>query len=128
MAKVVFPNRIDGKICLCPFMGYKIESIDDFKDVIKQYYDQEKGYPGLYFKLNDRRHTLIFAGHQYEHSADGKWCLFDTLNDKYPQNWFKLNDRWSEVFSLFEDAEELQRKADRIGEIIKANNGIWVNV
>ena len=67
--KAIFPNRIDGKLCLCPFIGFRANNYDEFITIIKKYYNKETGYPGLYFKLQNGL-RLVFSGHQYEHGKE----------------------------------------------------------
>ena len=51
--KTLFIDRMDGQICLCPFLGYSVNNIDEMKKVIKTFFIPKKGYPGLLFSTNN---------------------------------------------------------------------------
>lgn len=126
--KVIFPNRIDGKFCDCPFMGYSISNLDEFVAVIKKYFNKETGYPGLFFNTANKDLVVLFAGHQYVHGPEGRWAIFNRKTDQWPKNWFKLSDRAEEVLSLFDDKEVLDKKVDMITTIINAQGGITIQL
>lgn len=126
--KVIFPKRIDGKSCICPFAGYPINNLDEFIAVVKKYFNKETGYPGLFFNTANKDLVILFAGHQYIHGEEGKWAIFNRKTDEWPKSWFKLSNRAEEVLSLFDDKEVLDKKIDAITAIINAQGGITVKV
>lgn len=124
--KVIFPNRIDGKLCLCPFIGFRANNYEDFINILKKYFNKSTGYPGLFFNLKDNK-VLVFAGHQYKH-GDGRWCIINKNTNDELKDWFYLKNKFDEVFQLFKDADELQKELDVMSAICKANNGITINI
>ena len=126
--KVVFPNRIDGKFCICPFQGYTVSNLEDFKEVIRKYFDKETGYPGLFFKTAHKNLRVVFAGHQYVHGPEGRWAIFDTAEDEWPKQWFSLSDNAEKVLELFDDKEDMDKKIEMITKIVNVQGGITLEV
>lgn len=123
--RVVFPKRTDGKLCICPFAGYRFSSIEEFKGIIKQFFSKEKGYPGLYFETKNPDVRIIFSGHQYEHGPEGRWSLFYTKIDENVCRWQPLTE---ELLEMFDRADYIDSQIKMLGEIINANGGIEINI
>lgn len=134
MNKTLFIKRLDGDIRVMagrpcqPFMGWRVSNYDEFKAVVKKYFDKETGYPGLFFSTKYNNIKVLFSGHQYEHGEGGKWCIFNTDTDTLPNKWISLKDNFDRIFSLFEDTEEVQAEMDTIGKIVKAQGGITIRI
>lgn len=127
MKKRVFVHRMDGKICLCPFVGITVESPEDFiEKCVKPYYSKETGYPGLYFSTKRRDTKLIFAGHQYECGENGKWTWFYDGMTK-PEKWFKITSDTS-WYDMLEDDAVVQKQIDAITAIVQRDGGITVKL
>lgn len=130
--KVFFPKRIDGKFFPCPFIGFRANTPDEFKKIIKSFFNKETGYPGLFFTTADKDRLLVFSGHQYVH-PEGKPFRFhniktDTVEDLNGDGgWFSLNN-WDGWFNLLEDAEEIDRKIDVLSNIVKQQGGLTIQI
>lgn len=124
--KTIFIDRLDGDSCVCPFLGYNISNLEEFASVIKKYFTKEKGYPGLVISTKYRNVSLVFAGHQYKHGSEGRWCIVDKNTPS--KNWFDLKANWNEVYNLLKDKKELDKQVAVFKTIVKQNNGIVINV
>ena len=123
--KVMFPNRIDGKLdLLCPFTGWRFNNMDEFKEHIKKYFSKETGYPGMYFKVKEGL-RIVFTGHQYISDSRGKWSLFDPDTEERPTRWQHLDET---LLEYFDDAEYIDKMWDAIGKIINTQGGIAVHI
>lgn len=121
--KTVFPKRIDGTLCACPFMGYKVNNVEEFINLVKTFFNKETGYPGLFFSTKDPNITIVFSGHQYEHPEGKPFSIFMS-EDTYPHRWFSLKDEDKSWFDLFEDSEVLQKKIDALSAIFATGASI----
>jgi len=126
--KVIFPHRMDGKLFCCPFAGYKISSVEDFIKLLKEkFYDEETGYPGLYFRTTNPEITIVFAGHQYEHPEGKPFSLF-YQNDEEIHRWFSVKDSDQSWFELFDDSEEMDKKFKALDALFKAGFTVGFNI
>lgn len=131
--KVFFPRRIDGSFCPCPFVGFRANSPEEFKEIIKtHFFDKKTGYPGLYFPTSDDNILLIFSGHQYVHPDGTPWKLFnkETNTDidlNGSDGWFSIN-KWDGWFDLLEDADELDRKINVLQKIVETQGGLTIEI
>lgn len=130
MNKTIFIKRIDGKLCrpFNPFTGWKVSNFNEFVTILKKYFEEGTGYPGLVFSTKYKNIKVIFAGHQYEHSKEGKWCIFNTDTDNYPVNWINIRENFDTIFELFEDTEIVQAHVDAITKMVNIMGGITVKV
>lgn len=130
MNKTIFIKRIDGKLSRpCqPFLGWRVRNFNEFITIVKKYFEKETGYPGLVFSTKYKNIKVIFAGHQYVHGKEGKWCIFNTDTDKYPNNWINIKDDFNTIFELFEDTEIIQTQVDAITKMVNIMGGITVKV
>lgn len=113
--KTLFIDRMDGQICLCPFLGYPVNNIDEMKKVIKTFFIPKKGYPGLLFSTNNPDIKVLFAGHQYQHGETGRWTIY-SLGSKYSElKWSHLTE---ELFSLLCDTKKVDEFVTKIKERI----------
>ena len=113
--KTLFIDRMDGQICLCPFLGYSVNNIDEMKKVIKTFFIPKKGYPGLLFSTNNPDIKILFAGHQYLHGEAGRWAIYN-LNSEYSElKWSHLTE---ELFSLLYDTKKVDEFVAKIKECI----------
>lgn len=124
--KVIYPKRIDGKFCACPFVGHTINNLREFAQILMdKYYDKNSGYPGLFFNTSDPNLVLLFSGHQYEHGKEGKWALFNRKTDNWPSKWFKFSELAS-YWNLLYDAKKQQDQINTITKIVNITGGITV--
>ena len=126
--KAIFVKRIDGKFCHCPFVGYRANNVEEFKSIIKKYFNKETGYPGLVFSTNDRHVHIIFSGHQYVHGEGGRWTIFDDrIHDALDENndWISCSET---VFNLLEDATKVDNEVKMLSNIINAQGGLTIQL
>ena len=134
MTKVMFSHPIDGKIGLdpCLFSGFRVNSKDEFIQVMKsKYYSKERGYKGTFFSTKDRNIKLLFAGNEYQHGEGGKWKIIDTrtltVDNFLEGEWFSIKntDHW---FGLLPDAEEIDAKIAFLDKLVKQNGGLEIRL
>ena len=121
--KAVFLNRLDGEFIFCPFVGYTVNNLEEFKTLMRtKVYNAKSGYPGIFFSTKDEHTKVVFSGHQYEHGPEGRWSIYHDGDDK-PTNWNSLTE---EILDLFPDRETMDAKIQAITDIIHANGGIEI--
>jgi len=128
--KVFFPKRIDGKFCPCPFIGFRANTPEEFKEIIKSFFNKETGYPGLFFGTANKDRLLVFSGHQYEHPEGKPFRFFNTKTDTIEDlngdgGWFSLKN-WSGWFDLLQDAEEIDHKISVLSKIVEQQGGLTI--
>ena len=130
MNKTIFIRRIDGKLSrpFHPFLGWRVSNFNEFVTILKKYFEEGTGYPGLVFRTKYKNIKVIFAGHQYEHGKEGKWCIFNTDTDNYPVNWINIREDFDTIFELFEDTEIIQNRVNAITKIVNVMGGITVKI
>lgn len=130
MNKTIFIKRIDGKSSRpCqPFLGWRVSNFNEFVIVVKKYFEKETGYPGLVFSTKYKNIKVIFAGHQYKHGKEGKWCIFNTNTDNHPNNWINIKENFDTIFDLFKDTEIIQTQVDAITKMVNIAGGITIKV
>ena len=130
MNKTIFIKRLDGKPSRpCqPFLGWRVSNFNEFSTIIKKYFEKETGYPGLVFSTKYKNIKVLFAGHQYKHGKEGKWCIFNTDTDNYPKNWINIGEDFDTIFELFQDTEIIQTHVDAITKIINNMRGTTIKV
>lgn len=130
--KVFFPKRIDDSFCPCPFIGFRANSPKEFKEIIKQFYNEETGYPGLYFSTSDDNILMIFAGHQYIHPDGKPWRFFNRETDTHvdlngSDGWFSMKE-WDGWFDLLKDADEIDFQLNALQKIVETQGGLTIEI
>ena len=134
MNKTLFIKRADGdrrvrvgRPCQ-PFLGWRVSNFDEFLAVLKKYFEEGTGYPGLLFSTKYDNIKVLFSGHQYEHGEGGKWCIINTDTNEYPTGWMSIKQNFDKIFDLFEDTERVQAWADAMTKIVNAQGGLTIQV
>lgn len=139
MKKVIYMRAIDpSNINIpCPFLGWTIETLEDFVQLLKDHAFKNlpdfKGYPALKISLENKQ-DLVFTGHHIEFKdapirKDGKhyrWAIFNQPSNGSSVKWIDIKEDWDYVFDRLPDKEKQDKLIDGLTKLINANGGLTI--
>lgn len=139
MKKVIYMHSVHPNelLVLCPFVGWTIETQEDFVKLLKEHAFKNlpdfKGYPALRISLENGQ-DLVFTGHcvKFKNAPirkDGKpyrWAIFNKPANGSPVKWIDIKEDWDYVFDRLPDKEKQDKLINSITKLVNASGGLTI--